>query len=182
MAKYKRRIFIINPKFQLKVSFFICFIVLLATSFYPVTIFDLFEGVSKLVPDKADTLLKSRNDLMIVLILLQTGVLGVVFVTSIFVSHKIAGPMYKLIKSFRQMKDDGELNEVYFRKGDYFQEVVVELNQLIGTIKEQREDDFRYLSEVQTFINNLTFVIPDDKKPVLEEIQAKLIEIQNRYK
>jgi iron-sulfur cluster repair protein YtfE (RIC family) len=46
---------------------------------------------------------------------------------------------------------------------------------------EEYQNDFVYLSEVNAYINNLSLVVPDDKKPVLSEIHKKLSDIQRKF-
>lgn len=158
-----------------------CFLVLIATALYPITIYELIEQFIASVPDKSEALTDSRNNLFWVLALVQIGILGLIFVSMIFVSHKIAGPMFKLKSHLIAMRSSEKLNPVHFRKGDHFIEIADEFNKTIESIIHKRNEDFAYLDEVNSYIANLSLVIPDDKKPVLQEIQHKLLEIQNRY-
>ena len=54
-------------------------------------------------------------------------------------------------------------------------------NKTFENIQENYRKDFVYLSEVSAYINNLSLVVPDDKKIVLSEISKKLEEIQSRF-
>ena len=47
--------------------------------------------------------------------------------------------------------------------------------------EEEHKKDLVYISEVTTYINNLSLVVPEDKRVVLNEIIVKLNEIQNRF-
>lgn len=181
MASYKRNIFIINPKFQFRISFFLCFLVFISTIFYPVTIYEIIESFIEATPSKAASLEETRTMLFLILGLVQVGVLGLIFVCTIFVSHKIAGPMYKLKNYLISIRNQEHFGPVFFRKGDYFPEIADELNETLSAISAKRSEDFAYLDEVNSYIANLSLVVPDDKKPVLEEIQRKILEIQNRY-
>jgi len=70
---------------------------------------------------------------------------------------------------------------LYFRNGDNFTEVADLFNQAMERLEEDRSNDFQYLSEVSSYIKNLSVVVPEDKKPVLNEIILKLNEIQLRF-
>lgn len=181
MASYKRNIFIINPKFQFRISFLICSLFLILTIIYPLTIYELINTLIDQFPSKKLKLSQSRDSLLMILILIQVGMLGLIFVISIFVSHKIAGPMYKLKIFLRNIREKEKLNTIFFRKGDYFPEIADEINQTLNMLKDQRSEDFKYLEDISSYMANLALAIPDDKKPVLEEIQRKLTEIQTRY-
>jgi len=182
LAAYKRSILIINPKFQFKISFLVCFLVLVSTVLYPVTIYEIVEQFIAASPDKAEWLANLRNDLFWVLALVQFGMLGLIFISMIFISHKIAGPMFKLKSHLQAIRNTQKIEPVYFRKGDSFTDIADEFNKTMESIKTKRDEDFAYLEEIGAYIANLSLVIPDDKKPVLQEIQHKLLEIQNRYK
>lgn len=89
--------------------------------------------------------------------------------------------MYKVQKYLASIRDGDFSGKLYFRNGDYFQEVADDLNETFETIQENYKNDFVYLSEVNAYLNNLSLVVPDDKKVVLKEITHKLTEIQTRF-
>lgn len=181
MAVYKRTIFVINPKFQYYFAFVICSLVFIASLIYPITIYDIYAKVISQQPGQAAELTQNRQDLLLLLLALQTAFIGVVFVVCIFLSHKIAGPLYKLKSYLIDIRNGKDIAPLYFRKGDNFHDVAAEVTETMEYLNAQRAEDFEYLDEVSSYIANLSLVVPEDKKPVLNEIQRKLSEIQNRY-
>tara|TARA_B100001971_G_scaffold214585_1_gene252936 strand:+ start:137621 stop:138103 length:483 start_codon:yes stop_codon:yes gene_type:complete len=154
----------------------------LATIIYPLSILDftnvlMSNDAITLPPDFED----ARNTLLITLVGVQFFILAGVFLFCIFMSHKVAGPMYKLQNHLMQIKSGGEVKPVFFRDGDNFHEVADEVNETLEFFVNQRQEDFAYLDEVSAYINNLALVVPEDKKPVLNEIQSNLAKIQSRY-
>jgi len=123
----------------------------------------------------------TKWQLIIFLSIFQIAYVLLIFIVCIFFSHKIAGPLYKLMKHMRAIREGQNLGELYFRKGDYFPEVADEFNLTFEKIQENYKNDFVYLSEVNAYLNNLSLVVPDDKKVVLTEINKKLLEIQDRF-
>lgn len=182
MAKYKRSIFLINPKFQYKFSFIVCSFTLLATMIYPFIIVDLFDYIIGQSPENAQNFIETRNEFIGLMVLISCVFLAFIFLFSIFLSHKIAGPMYKVSKHLQCIREGGEVRDIYFRQGDYFQEIADEINETNNYFLNQREDDFTYLEEVSSYIANLALVVPEDKRPVLAEIQSNLSKIQSRNK
>lgn len=180
LAVYKRSIFVINPQFQYKISIIICSIVFLGSLIYPVSIYELFEKIAAMHPEKISDIQSNRDQLFYILVLIQLAYLGIVFVVTLFMTHKIAGPMYKLQKFLQEIRAGKEYKPIFFRKGDHFQEVAEDINQTIEHFINQRQNDFEYIKEVHQYIANLSLVIPEDKKPVLEEILSRLATIQNR--
>ncbi|MFN8369365.1 MAG: hypothetical protein U0T83_01935 [Bacteriovoracaceae bacterium] len=180
----KRSIYLVDKAFQMKFAGFVCTFVLLCSIVYPLTIYELFNSfianTANTIP--ANVMTETRTKLIISLIVYQCGFTAIVFIVSIFQSHKIAGPLYKLKKYFLLLKSGEKVNELHFRKGDNFKELADLFNDAVGHIQETQIKDFAYLSEVSSYINNLALVVPDDKKVVLHEIVTKLNEIQARFK
>lgn len=185
MAEYKRRIYLINPGFQLKFSFLICLLLFLSSLIYPLAIYDLINqivtSIAPKFPDAAVRLAEKRNLLILILALWQLGFTALVFIICIFFSHKIAGPLYKLTKYLNGIRNGQQIEKLYFRNGDYFHEIATEFNKTFEAIQENYRRDFVYLSEVHTYLNNLAMIVPDDKKVVLSEINKRLTEIQTRF-
>lgn len=180
LAAYKRSIFVINPGFQYKFSLILCSVVFIGSLIYPLTIYDLFEKIISLQPGKIEELESNRNQLIYILGLIQLSYLGIIFVSAIFLSHKTAGPMFKLQNFLSDLRNNKEFQPISFRSGDNFQEIADEVNLTIEFFINQRKLDFEYLEQVHQYISNLSLVVPEDKKPVLQEILSRLATIQNR--
>tara|TARA_R110002072_G_scaffold288917_1_gene455393 strand:+ start:61855 stop:62313 length:459 start_codon:yes stop_codon:yes gene_type:complete len=133
-------------------------------------------------PQMSSQLAESRKSLLIMLTVWQLGFTLLVFIICILMSHKIAGPMYKLQKFLHGVQDNGFNDRLFFRKGDYFHEVADDVNETLEDLEEKYQSDIVYLAEVSSYLNNLSMVVPDDKKVVLNEITQRLGEIQERYR
>ncbi len=185
MAAYKRKIYLIDPLFQIKVSLYICFFVFVSSLIYPFTIYDLmtqFIAFSAQYSKTVGVSIESkRQSLILILALWQIGFTALVFIIGIFFTHKIAGPIYKMKKHLKMIREGHTTDDLYFRNGDHFQDLAEEFNLTINKIRDDYRQDFVYLSEVNAYINNLSLVVPDDKKPVLGEINQKLMEIQKKF-
>jgi hypothetical protein len=132
-------------------------------------------------PEIAALYESKRNSLIFFLVLLHLGFTCLTFLACIFFSHRVAGPLYKLKKHLAEIRTNGIKDKLFFRKTDYFLEVADEVNQTMDFIHESYKNDLIYLGEVNSYINNLSLVVPDDKKIVLHEISSKLSEMQERY-
>jgi sensor histidine kinase YesM len=148
---------------------------------YPLTIIDIYDSIAAMRPSKAQEVFKLRNNLLVILLLIQLALMGIVFAVSIFISHKIAGPIYKLKKYLNDVTSGNTNEELFFRSGDYFKEIATDVNEFVEHFKDQRREDFEYLEEVSQYINNLSLVVPEDKKPVIKEITTKIKMMQERY-
>jgi signal transduction histidine kinase len=177
---YKRSIFLVNPRFQLKFSFLIVFLVWLSSSIYPFLIMDFFDNFSRSYPASQEVIANVREDLQFFLMGYHVIYAFIVFLICVYLTFKIAGPMYKLVNYLRSIALGENPTSIFFRSGDYFPEVAEEVNNAFDKIKETQQEHYEYLSEVKSYINNLALVIPDDKKPIIDEINHRLDEIKKR--
>lgn len=174
--------FIINPKFQFNFSLFICGLVFVGSLIYLITIWDIFETfISMNFGNNNSALEANRNELMGILLLIQVAYLGLVFAFSLIISHRIAGPMYKLSIYLQDLREGQSRYPLTFREKDEFQEIAEEINDTIEYLTHKREDEIDYLNEIAAYIENISLVVPEDKKPVLQAIQAKIQEITSEH-
>jgi hypothetical protein len=181
----QRKTYLINPKFQVKFAIYICVLLFVSSIIYPITIYDIMTSFIEFAAEKSSEnkalLEERRTSLIILLAVWQIGFTIIVAIAAIFFGHKIAGPLYKLKKFLRGIREDGSYTKLVFRKGDYFQELADEFNNTFEYIRDKNRSDFIYLEEVSTYLNNLTLIVPDDKKTIIDEINKRLSEIQSRY-
>lgn len=172
----------INPSFQLKFSLIVCSVIVISTLIYPVIIYDFFQLVTKSLPNVSQSIVAAQKDLIFYLVLIQSVITLLVFIVFIFFTHKIAGPLYKLKNHLASIREGNEITPLTFRNGDYFQDVAEEVTLFLETVANNQENDFQYVDEISLYIENLSTVVPDDKKPVLNEISRRLLELKSRYK
>ncbi len=182
MAFYKRSIFLIEPKFQLKFSLAVCSLIFLSSLIYPLILWDFFNEIANHHGEIAKKLAQSKDDFLIYLIIIQSIFIIVVFILFIFLTHKISGPLYKLKNHLSGIRNGDPISPLKFRAGDHFEDVAEEVTLFLETISQNQEADFLYLDEVKSFIKNIAHIIPDDKKPLVDEIEHRLNEIQTRYR
>lgn len=182
MAFYKRSVFLINPSFQLRFSLLVCSVIVISTLIYPIIIYDFFEMVLANTNSVAPNVVAAQKDLIYYLILIQFVMTFLVFLIFIFLTHKIAGPLYKLKTHLANIREGDPISPLTFRNGDYFHDVAEEVSLFLEMVNYNQESDFKYVEEISQYIENLSPVVPDDKKPLLNEISRRLVDLQNRYK
>jgi hypothetical protein len=182
LAFYKRSIFLINPSFQLTFSLIVCSIIFISSLIYPIILLDFFNELGRMFPELAVNVKTAQNDLLLFLAMIQFTFISMVFIVFIFMTHKIAGPMHKLKNHLAAIRQGESISPLVFRHGDHFHDVAEEVTLFLDTIAYNQESDFQYLEEIAQYIDNLSPVVPDDKKPILNEISRRLIEIKSRYK
>ena len=150
---------------------------MLGSLIFPFTIWDLFDKFINSQPENAYKFEEARNSLLVLLLLVELGIIGIVFVLSIFLTHKVAGPLYKLGNYLYEVRNGGANYPLTFRDDDYFHEVAEEVNLTLEYLRNKDEDEIDYLEEISAYIENISLVVPQDKKPVLDEIRSKINEI-----
>lgn len=185
MATHRRKIFLVNPRFQIKFSLLICLLVFISSIFYPLSIYDLIDKfvalAQKSSPESISNAAEYKTALIWALVLFQVGFMAIAFLATIFLTHRVAGPLYKLQKFLREKREGHSYGKLFFRNGDYFPEIAEEFNKTFEKLESDYANDMSYLSEVCSYLKNIALVVPDDKKVVLEEIINKLTAIQGKF-
>jgi hypothetical protein len=182
LAFYKRSIFLINPTFQLSFSLIVCSLIFISSLIYPIILMDFFNSLGNRFPEVAANLKLAQNELLFFLAIIQIIFISMVFIIFIFMTHKVAGPMHKLKTHLASIREGSPIMPLAFRNGDHFHDVADEVSLFLETLTFNQESDFQYIDEVALYIENLSTVVPDDKKPVLSEISRRLMAIKSRYK
>jgi hypothetical protein len=182
LAFYKRSTFLINPGFQLSFSLIVCSIIFISSLIYPLILVDFLAEIMTRFPTLQPNMKIAQKDLIIFLGLIQLMYIAIVFIMFIFLTHKIAGPLHKLKNHLSKIREGNPITPLTFRNGDHFHDVAEEVSLFLESITLNQETDFGYLDEVAVYIENLVPVVPDDKKPILNEISRRLLDIKSRYK
>jgi len=173
MPGYKRGIFLINKKFQFRFSMYVCSWLVAVSFVYPVIIYNLIEFANRLTtsPAATATLQSLKVEMLWLLILFQVSLILLTFLISIFISHRIAGPIYKLSKAFGAVTR-GELNdELQFRAKDHFRDVADDFNIMVRGLRQNIE---KSSDAILTAIAKLEKIAPTAAPAAQAEIEATL--------
>lgn len=182
LAFYKRSTFLIDPKFQLRFSIVISLMFILGSLVYAFIVYDFISDLGNQYALTRLGVNEAAKSFLIFLIPFQFLLTSLVILTSIFLTHKVAGPLYKLKNHLLHIREGDPISPLEFRTGDNFMDVADEVSLFLEWVTANQESDFKYVSEVAAYVDNLALVIPDDKKPVLNEISRRLKEVSMRYK
>jgi len=138
MRPYKRRNFFIDREFQLKYILLVIFMLLLYTIVFVGILF-----IPQLLPLIFDSPLDEQVKAAEILLLYHKNVWPAVFIViplfgffSIFFTHKIAGPAYRLKKRLRELTAWNLDSRVILRKGDDLQELADCVNLLSDELRD----------------------------------------------
>ena len=180
----KRRIFLINKKFQFRFAIYVCTWLITLSLAYPLIIYNLFDYfIHYLSLDPMGPVLtnlqKTREDLLKLLITMQLILLSIAFMISIFMSHRIAGPLYKLRLYFKEAAKGNFDHKLAFRRSDYFLELPDDYNQMMSTVRSLLDQKNTAISLAIPALEKLFQNTPGDVRP---EIEAALIALKASQK
>lgn len=166
-SKQSKRLFLINRDFQIRhtrsaivvglVSTILTAIVIL----YPLYFFQILR-IPRFLP--APILLAMA--LAAVLNIVIVGVMG------IFVTHRIAGPMYSLVRSFRKVSIGKYEASMGFRADDELKFVVRNFNNMIEALRGFAVQDIKMINKTIILVESL------EKAEEIEKIRSELGELK----
>lgn len=171
-----RKSLLINSRFQLRFAFYVCSWLVTLSLAYPLVISSLFDylfrylALDPLGPTLA-SLEKTREELLWLLIFMQGILLIIAFLISIFMSHKIAGPLLKLRQYFKAAKGGNIEQPLSFRKKDYFQELVSDYNDMMKAISKRMD---RKTNGIQQAIPKIEKVLATSSSEIQRELEIAL--------
>lgn len=146
-TKPRKKMYLINRDFQLRYSFAACIVGVVSTCstaivlLYPLYVFEILR-IPRFLP--LPILIGMGSAVLINVFLV--GLLGV------FITHKIAGPMYSLVRSFRRVEMGRWAGHLKIRDGDDLRYVVRNFNQMVdGLVMTGRQE----LSLIDELIEDL---------------------------
>lgn len=110
-----------------------------------------------------------------------------IIIISIFLSHKIAGPIYRLETDIEEISKGNLKKRVRLRKGDELKTIANHINNLASALDRNIGESKFTAKEISMNLSNLKENIQIDEKikPIVDELQkniSELNEILNKFK
>ncbi|MDX9701500.1 MAG: hypothetical protein RBU23_00500 [Candidatus Auribacterota bacterium] len=179
-----RRKYLINSKLQLRISMAMVLEVALITATMSLILLyvnDYYLGLITYFVGSAEAEQISLSDIsrgMYYFIIGGVAFSSVVFaLIGIFVSHKIAGPLYRLKRYMTIVRNGRYSHEIRFRKDDQLHDMADIFNQMVMSLEIRKEIDLLYVERMEKLINELVFK-NKSAVPASNETIAKLAELQ----
>ncbi len=142
--KNQRRNYFIDHKFQTDFVLKFCAVIVMSCLMIGAVMFLLARGSTTVAIENTEVIIKPTSDF--ILPLLIATILSVTFFSSLFVlimmvfiSHRIAGPAYRLKKEVNLLKE-GRLNRSFqMRRHDQLMELAQALEELTKMLKEKHQ-------------------------------------------
>jgi signal transduction histidine kinase len=185
MATFRRRIILINRPFQIRFCAYICAWVLALCFIYPVFISNLFDYFVRYValdPANADigSLTATRKEIIRLVIITESAFLILTFMLGLFISHRIAGPLYKVRRCFEEFSRGGFDRKLYFRKRDYFPELASDFNKMVASFREREIRENEILATAAARIESVMKTANDQTRTELETALISIRKLQEQ--
>lgn len=181
---YKRSNYYIDKDFQLKFIFNFCALVAGGALVTIGLLYFLSQYSTTVSIIKARVTVMTTSD-FILPVLVQT-VAVVTIITSIaaalvmvFVSHKIAGPLFRFKQTLKELAGGNFTNQVRLRKGDQLQAFAGEFNDMITIVRDKVLAADHQLAAVRKDIAGLGDLnLDESKKKQLADLKQKVSELE----
>lgn len=189
---YRRRKYFVKRAFQLRYTVTILIWILLAAVISYGTFYYQFMILMKRLPISSEYVQFMKQAMHATFF----ARLAVLFLLGIFagilISHKIAGPLYRMERDLKEIVGGGNLKwSLTLRKGDELQELAGSLNTMMAGLKNIVTEDRKILEEIALITAQLTRDLKEKNVPLgqleqinkrLETIKEKLYRLTSRYK
>jgi signal peptidase II len=147
MGKNKRQLknIIINPEFQLKLVFYffsvslaILGVMILILNIYITDLHKILSNVDHISINDLELALASLNKILYVSIVFVLAALGTTVVFTTIISHRIAGPMFAIVKYIEQMLAGDYDNKRILRPSDELHPIMEKLHELSDQLKKKK--------------------------------------------
>ncbi len=166
-GSHKQRIVIVNRDFQFRYTGAAVLVGLLSTALtttlilYPLYKFEILR-IPRFLP-------------LPILSVMGTAALlnmGLVAFMGILLTHRIAGPMYSLVRQFRRVEEGRWYGQMKVREGDDLKYLVRNFNAMLEAINRQAHVDFEKLRQVRSLLVSSEWSDAEKVSRALLEIKA----------
>ena len=180
---YSRRNYFIDSQFQTKFIFKFCAVVFISSLLIGAIIFLLSQNSTTVAIENTQVQVKNTSD-FILPVLVQTIVVVSIFSAfivaglTLFISHKISGPLFRLKREIDTLKD-GDLGRNFnIRASDQLQALSRSLNDMSISLRQRYVEVKDKCKDLKGLLEEKKYSLSEDDKryvaKVLDEIDALL--------
>lgn len=173
--KFRTR-YLIHPKFQLLFSAMLILIALICALWVGAIIYILIY-TNNLIYVKYNihtspqflSLLVKQGRIVVVAWIASFAIIAVIlFIAGIFLSHRMAGPLFALTREMKKLKEGDLTAHLRLRKRDEFKELKAPFNQWVESMRKMTFEDINTMSNFR-----------DDLKHFIEELKQQHAKIED---
>jgi methyl-accepting chemotaxis protein len=179
---YSRRNYYIDKDFQNKFIMKFCALVALGAVVTMALLYFFARQATTVAIVQSRITVRTTADfllpLMIQTVIIVTVVVSIAAaVVMLFVSHKIAGPLFRFKQTFKELAAGNFSNQVRLRKGDQLIEVASEFNHMIASVRGQILTSRSNIESAKADLDAISeFNVEDSKRHQFLALKKKLEE------
>lgn len=179
MAKIKRRNYFIDKSFQAKFIFKFCLIVVIASLLLTALLFYFSQDSTTVAIENTRVTVKSTADFMLPVFIQTVAIVFAaaaltVLLLSLFVSHKIAGPLYRIRKEIDALGKGDFSRNFNLRRKDQLKDLATSLNQMCNSLKNRHLGIKSKFSALRDYLQEKEGMIDESQKKTLYELLSNL--------
>ena len=178
--RYKRKNIFIDKNFQTKFILKFCTIVIISSLLITGLLLFLSRNSTTVAIENTKVMVKRTTD-FILPIVLETVLLVLIFssvaviIVTLFTSHKISGPLYRLRREVETLGEGDFKRDFNIRGNDQLQEFSRALKQMCNSLKDKHLHLKEKCSEFRKYIgNNLSGENKEKLSAILTEVEKEL--------
>ncbi|MCP4652508.1 MAG: methyl-accepting chemotaxis protein [Candidatus Omnitrophica bacterium] len=168
-TKSKRKQYLIDSNFQIKFILKFCLVVVLSSLLVVGLLLFLAKDSTTVAIENTQVLVKNTADFILPLTIsaVLIGMLfsgGVVLILTLFTSHKISGPLYRLKNEVDNLTKGDFKRNFYIRGDDQLQNFSQSLDQMCNSLRDKHlalRNKYQYLKD---YLEDKQFSLSDENK------------------
>ncbi len=177
-----RRQFLIHPNFQLRFALYVTLAIFVISLAFPLFFFSVFSRAEQniLVSNNAAALQafqEAQQESFWIYVSCQVILLLIGFGISLTLSHRIAGPLYKLKTAMIALQQGVLDRHIAFRKRDNFQELASIFNDMSDSLFIRRRRDYERVLSVIPKLERVQNQLQGEEKAIVHEVLTALQEL-----
>lgn len=165
----RRRTYFIDRSFQTKFIIKFCLLIISASLLTGILIYYFNRQTTTVAFENLRVVVKSTSDFILPIMLEILAIVTVLvsiatIIVTLFTSHKITGPLYRLKAELEKIKSGNLSSEVRIRADDQLQRVASELDEMRKTSKNSIEKLIDNWDSIKTSLDRLKEEMADEKE------------------
>lgn len=179
---HQRKTHLIKKDFQINLIIRFCLILLGGVVFSTAVLYFFSQGTLTSSFQNSRLIIQKTGSAILPAVLytnlITLGLISAVTVfVTLFISHKIAGPIYRFEKEMKNIALGNLNNKISLRKNDQIREIAESLNQMAGSLHEKVVEISNEVDQLQT-----SAIHQKAPKIVLDEIERLKQKIRTNFK
>ncbi|MBF0595574.1 MAG: hypothetical protein HQL22_11505 [Candidatus Omnitrophica bacterium] len=185
---YKRSNYYISQEFQLKFIVRFCFLVVLGALATIALLYTFCEHSTTVSIIQARVRVMTTTDFLLPFlaqtVIIVTALVGVAtVVVTLYMSHRIAGPLFRFKETLKELVAGNFTNQVKLRKGDELLAFSDEFNEMITVIREKVRLAEQRLSAAQKDIHSINDAgLDENKRRQFADLKQKVVDLEKTLK